>query len=74
MAIDAFTDPVKDKPKKQPLEILTENDFRVEHKDSDPYGFYWISRERGQIPAELSGAFTTIEQAQTAVKQYVNRK
>lgn len=68
---DVFADPAKDKPKKQPLEVLTENDFRVAHKDEDPYGFFWISRERGQVPAELSGAFTSIEYARQAVLQYL---
>lgn len=70
---DAFTDPKKDKPAKQPLKVLTENDFRVEHKDTDPYGFYWISREHGQVPKELSGAYTTIEFAKEAVQKYLGK-
>lgn len=50
---------------------LTENDFVVKHKDEDPYGFWWVSREKGQVPACLAGAYTTLEAARNAVKAYI---
>ena len=48
------------------------NKLRV--KRGDPFGFWFISFERGQIPEKLSGAYTGAEEAIKAVKAYLLEK
>lgn len=38
----------------------------------DPYGFWFISFERGAIPESLKQSFTTIDRAYEAVQNYLN--
>ena len=54
------------------LESRDKNDFRITQPDTCPYGYWYISRDRGQVPASLSGAFTTAGIATKAVKEYLN--
>lgn len=69
---DAFT---SDKDPKEKIHLnLSENDFVVKHRDDDPYGFWWIGREKGQVPEELRGAYTTSELAKNAVQEYIAQK
>ena len=69
MMQDAFQE-VRDLPRERPQNV-SENDFVVKQKPEDPYGFWWISREKGQVPEKLSGAYTTVGYAELAVKNYV---
>lgn len=68
MTKDAFAD--KASPEKINLGVAT-NDFVVKHRDDDPYGFWWIGREKGQVPEHLSGAYTSSELATEAVNQHL---
>lgn len=43
-------------------------------KRTDPYGFWVISFERGQVPASLKGQYTSIDDARKAVKTYLENK
>lgn len=38
----------------------------------DPYGFWYITFERGAIPASLDQAFTTLDRAYEAIQIYFN--
>lgn len=38
----------------------------------DPYGFWFVSFERGEIPAYLDQAFTSIDRAYEALENYMN--
>lgn len=69
---DAFADQPRDLPNARPMNVA-ENDFVVKHRDDDPYGFWWVGREKGQVPEELSGAYTSIEAAQEAVTVHLGR-
>jgi hypothetical protein len=70
---DAFSvDPKKDMPTSRPLGV-DEVDFVVKQRPEDPYGFWWVSREKGQIPDELKGAYTSPARARIAVESYLNR-
>lgn len=74
---DFDADPKRDLPKERPLGLATggkENDFVVKKRDDDPYGFWWITRERGQVPDALKGAYTTPDRAERAVKEYLDIK
>ncbi len=37
----------------------------------DPYGFVYISMERGATPTSLKGAYTSFTEAQRAVKNFI---
>ena len=70
---DAFSvDPKKDIPDVRPMKIA-ENDFIVRQKPEDPYGFWWITREKGQVPESLSGAYTSPDRAKEAVHLYLKK-
>lgn len=71
---DAFSvDPKKDLPDVRPMKIAG-NDFVIKQRTEDPYGFWWIAREKGQVPADLSGAYTSPDRAREAVTIYLNKK
>lgn len=40
----------------------------------DPYGFWSIKFEKGRIPSELSGQFTSFDIAEKAVLHYLKNK
>lgn len=50
----------------------TNNAIRAERRD--PYGFWHCSLERGPIAKELSGVYTSFEEAQKAIKTFLERK
>ena len=54
------------------LESRDENDYKVTQKDTCPYGHWYISRDKGQIPEQLKGAYTSFERALADVKIYLN--
>lgn len=71
---DAFSvDPKKDMPTSRPMGVEA-IDFVVKQRLEDPYGFWWIGREKGQVPEELKGAYTSPDRAQEAVRVYLNKK
>lgn len=42
-------------------------------KCSDPYGFWSIKPNKGQVPKELSGSYTMLEYATQAINLYVGK-
>jgi hypothetical protein len=71
--MDVFADkPNKDMPRVRNTGFVPENDFVV--KQGGPYGFWTISREKGQVPEELSGNYTTPDHAKTAIKTHLEKK
>lgn len=40
---------------------------------SDPYGFWGISFERGAVPAELKGSYTTFSNALKAIDLWIQK-
>lgn len=70
--MDPFTDASRDLRKRREIVLSTGNKYIVELRD--PYGFWHIHMEKGQTPAELQGAYTTFDKAETAVKLYVENK
>lgn len=43
-------------------------------KKEDPYGFWFCHYEKGPVPEILSGAYTSFEQADRAVRYYIQEK
>lgn len=41
---------------------------------TDPYGFWHISFERGQLPKKLKGNYTSFDQAEKAVRAYLTER
>lgn len=64
-------DPVRDLKPKRALGIDASNDYMI--TCTDPYGFWNISRERGQIPEELKGSYSSPARAREAVTSMLAR-
>lgn len=43
-------------------------------KQTDPFGLVHINFERGQMPDELKGSFTSFDYAKRAIEIYLNKK
>jgi hypothetical protein len=43
-------------------------------KRVDPYGFVYLNYERGELPQELKGAYTSFETAQIGIQKYLAAK
>jgi hypothetical protein len=43
-------------------------------KRVDPYGFVYVNYERGELPQELKGAYTSFEAARTGIQKYLAKK
>lgn len=43
-------------------------------KQTDPYGFIYITLERGQLPDKLQGAYTSYDYAERDLKRYLQDK
>jgi hypothetical protein len=41
---------------------------------TDPYGFVSVSYERGQVPEELKGSYTSFEEARKAIVKYIDNR
>lgn len=65
-------DPKRDLPKDRVIPVDNGADFHI--KQEDPFGLWYISREKGQIPESLSGAYTSFDKAKKAVDLYINAK
>lgn len=50
------------------VELKTGN--KVFLRREDPFGFWYFSYERGKVPADLQGAFTTVSLAERALTHY----
>lgn len=47
--------------------------FKARLNRTDPYGFIHVSYEKGVVPRELSGSFTTFHDAEKACVAYAQR-
>lgn len=54
--------------------IHMDNGNIVHIKCEDPYGFWMVSLEKGNLPDKLKGAWTTFQQALAAVNQWLRDK
>lgn len=61
-----------DNPRERYLDI---GENKIFFRFTDPYGFVNLSIEKGQLPTYLKTAnYTSLEQAYTAVQNYLNNK
>lgn len=54
--------------------IQLDNGSTVNIKRTDPYGFWSIHYEKGQVPQNLSGSYTSDTAAIEALKSYLSTK
>lgn len=47
---------------------------KIHFKQSDPYGFWTVNFDKGTMPEELTGQYTTYEYAEKSVRAYLNEK
>ena len=62
----------KDLAKIRTVELENGNTIIIENKD--PYGFWYVHYEHGQMPKKLHGAYTSFEYALSAVQTYLKEK
>lgn len=60
-------------------ELPSVREFKVDNNvlratRTDPYGFVSISYERGTIPEELKGDYTSFYEAEKAITAYLDRR
>jgi hypothetical protein len=60
----------KDMPNVRTVEVGT---FKARLTRTDPYGFIHVSYEKGLVPRELSGVYTTFVDAERACTAYAQR-
>jgi len=63
---------VKDLSKVRTVELENGNTIIIENKD--PYGFWYVHYEKGQMPKKLHGAYTSFDYALSAVRHYLQEK
>jgi hypothetical protein len=64
--------PDKDFPKQRSIELSNGNKINV--TQTGPYGFWVVSYNKGQLPEEMRGHYTSYTQAEIAVNQYLQNK
>ena len=52
--------------------VLDKNVLHV--RRLDPYGFWKCSYEKGPVPAELSGEYTSFDEARKAIEYYLKSR
>lgn len=71
--LEYTVDPSRDLSRKRELILNNGTKYIVEQPDGDPYGFWYIRMDHGQVPDVLSGAYTSFEKARRAVEEYLNK-
>lgn len=66
-----FDPEVSDKDLSNDRVLELKNGNKVHIKKQDPYGFWRVSMERGQIPDTLKGEYTSANEAEKAVRHYL---
>lgn len=51
------------------LDSRDQNDFKIARQD--PFGFFFIAREKGLVPVSLRGQYTRKETAISAIRDYL---
>lgn len=51
--------------------VLDKNVLHV--RRTDPYGFWHCSYERGPVPEDLRGSYTSFDEAKRAVESYLSK-
>ncbi len=49
-----------------------DNGVVINARQTDPFGFWSLSYQKGALPDALKGQFTTFEQAKNSVRDYCN--
>jgi hypothetical protein len=62
----------KDIPNERRIDYGAHNKIKLTRKD--PYGFWYVSFERGQLPEYLKGAYTTYSAAEAEVMKYIAKQ
>ncbi len=58
--------------RRRQVELPNGNKYHIECRD--PYGFWFIHMDKGQIPDRLSGAYTSADQAVSDINRYLATK
>lgn len=65
-------DHIESDPNKRTLHLTNGNKVHVERQD--PYGFWYVHYDKGPMPDQMTGAYTTYDQAEKAVVSYLKNK
>lgn len=54
--------------------LILDNDNKMHIKRTDPYGFWYMNLDKGCVPDELRGAYTSFDIAYKEAKKYLEGK
>lgn len=66
-----FTDIEKSKDLGNKRSLTLENGNKIHFERTDPYGFWKVHYDKGQVPEKLKGNYTSFDIAMVAVKSYL---
>lgn len=66
-----FTEIEGDKDLGNKRSLTLENGNKIYFERKDPYGFWYIHYDKGQMPEKLRGAYTSYDRAKLAVDSYL---
>ena len=55
------------------FKTIETNGAKIFLKCTDPYGFWYVSFEKGPVPEKLAGAYTSSDNAQVAINSYLEQ-
>lgn len=56
------------------VRVLDLGNNKIYFKYTDPYGFIQVNFDKGQMPENLRGSYTSLDAAKTAVENYLLNK
>jgi hypothetical protein len=73
--LDSYNvDPKRDLSNNREVLLDNGNSYHVVKPELSQYGFWTIHMDKGQVPDELKGNFTSPKEARLAITNYLNRK
>lgn len=69
--LEESVDVKRDLPPRREVPTDTGNKYIIERRD--PFGLWFVHMEKGQVPEQLKGAFTSVELARKAVDLYTSQ-
>jgi hypothetical protein len=70
--IDEFSvDPERDEPDEK---IWNLGFNKIRFRREDPFGFWYISLEKGNLPEPMKGSYTTLQYAENAANVWIHNK
>jgi hypothetical protein len=57
----------QDSPKEFTYDV---GNFKITVKRQDPYGFFYLTQDKGKLPDEYTGAYTSLYEVDRVIREY----